>query len=278
VVAPITEEAVKGIFVVLLVIARRRVVDGILDGIVYAGMVGIGFAFTENILYLASAYVGADATGPGGVEALTGTFVVRGIFSPFAHPLFTAAIGVGVGYAVVTRSGFWRVAAPVLGYAFAVLAHALWNAAAYYSGGEYFVGTYLFLMVPAFLLAAGFATWARRREGRMLVRALTDAADRGFLPPHEVPWLARIPGRRAARAHAKVVGGKTGLQAMQEYQEQAIELGFLHDRLIRGTAPADAVPRGQVMVDRLAGLRPYVAFPHVTGTTALTQPWLEGGR
>jgi RsiW-degrading membrane proteinase PrsW (M82 family) len=28
--------------------------DGVLDGIVYAGMVGIGFAFTENILYLAA--------------------------------------------------------------------------------------------------------------------------------------------------------------------------------------------------------------------------------
>ena len=29
------------------------VIDGVLDGIVYAGLVGVGFAFTENILYLA---------------------------------------------------------------------------------------------------------------------------------------------------------------------------------------------------------------------------------
>ena len=48
----------------------------ILDGIVYAGMVGIGFAFTENILYLAAAYNGTDGMGPGGIEALTGD--VRG--------------------------------------------------------------------------------------------------------------------------------------------------------------------------------------------------------
>jgi RsiW-degrading membrane proteinase PrsW (M82 family) len=278
VVAPVTEEAAKGVFVLLLVVARRRVVDGILDGIVYAGMVGIGFAFTENILYLAAAYLGADGTGSGGVAALTGTFVVRGVFSPFAHPLFTAAIGVGVGYAVVAPRSFWRVAAPVLGYAFAVLGHALWNAAAQYSGGEYFLATYLFLMVPAFLMAAGLAVWARRREGQMLVRALTDAAERGFLAPSEVPWLARIPGRHAARAHARVVGGETGLRAMREYQQHAIELGFLHDRLLRGTAPADAVPRGQVLVDRLVALRPYVSFPQAPGTTALTQPRLEGGR
>ena len=278
VVAPVTEEAVKGLFVVLLVVARRRVVDGVLDGIVYAGMVGIGFAFTENILYLAAAYMGGDGLGPGGVEGATATFVVRGIFSPFAHPFFTAAIGVGVGYAVTTRSGFWRVAAPVTGYGVAVLGHALWNGSASFGDGRLFVLTYLFLMVPAFLMLAAFAVWARRREGQMLARALTDAAGRGLLVPHEVPWLARISGRRAARRHAKVVGGEHGLEAMQEYQEQAIELGFLHDRFLRGTAPADVVPRGQAMVDRLSALRPHVAFPPVPGTTSETQPWLEGGR
>ncbi len=278
IVAPITEEAAKGVFVVLLVVARRRVIDGVLDGIVYGAMVGIGFAFTENILYLAAAYMGGEGIGPGGIGAVTGTFVVRGIFSPFAHPFFTALFGVGIGYAVVTRSSFWRVASPLLGYAAAVLAHALWNGAAYFGGGEFFVLTYLFLMVPAFLLMAGFAVWARKREGQMLARALTDAANRGLIAPHEVPWLVRIPGRRAAREYAKGVGGEPALRAMQEYQEQAIELGFLHDRYLRGTAPADVVPRGQAMVDRLAVLRPYVAFPTVPGTTSMTQPWLEGGR
>ncbi len=278
IVAPVTEEAMKGVFVLLLVLARRHVIDGVLDGIVYAGLVGIGFAFTENILYLASAYMGGDEIGPGGIGAATGTFVVRGIFSPFAHPFFTAATGIGIGYAVVTTSRFWRVAAPLLGYAVAVLAHALWNGAAYVGGGQFFVAAYLFLMVPAFLMLAGFAIWARQREGKMLVRALTDAANRGFLSPYEVPWLARISGRRAARANARRVGGEPALRAMQDYQQAAIQLGFLHDRFLRGTAPDDAVPRGQALVDRLAALRPYVVFPQVPGTTALTQPWLEGGR
>ena len=277
-VAPVTEEAMKGLFVLLLVVARRRVVDGVLDGIVYGGMVGIGFAFTENILYLAAAYMGGDEIGPGGIGAVTGTFVVRGIFSPFAHPFFTALFGIGVGYAVVTRSPFWRVAAPLVGYALAVTAHAAWNGAAYYGGGEYFAVAYLFLMVPAFLLVAGFAVWARQREGRLLARSLTDAAQRGYLPPYEVPWLVRIAGRRAARAYAERVGGEAGLRAMRDYQQQAIELGFLHDRFLRGTAPADVIPRGQVMVERLATLRPYVAFPVTAGTTSVTQPWLEGGR
>ena len=88
----------------LLLWWRRHELDGVLDGIVYAGMVGIGFAFTENILYLAAAYDGTDGLGPGGTEALTGTFILRCLVSPFAHPLFTAFIGIGVGLAVTSRS------------------------------------------------------------------------------------------------------------------------------------------------------------------------------
>src|SRR5215218_5502349 len=107
-VAPVTEEACKGLFLILLLWWRRAELDGVLDGIVYAGMVGIGFAFTENILYLLAAYNGTDGMGTGGTEALTATFVVRCLFSPFAHPLFTAFIGIGVGLAVNARSRLAR--------------------------------------------------------------------------------------------------------------------------------------------------------------------------
>ncbi|MGH3334149.1 MAG: PrsW family intramembrane metalloprotease [Nocardioidaceae bacterium] len=278
IVAPITEEAAKGLFVVLLLLSRRHEIDGILDGIVYAGMVGIGFAFTENILYLAAAYMGGEDLGPGGIGAVTGTFVVRGIFSPFAHPFFTSAVGIGVGFAVVTRSRFWRVFAPILGYVVAVLGHALWNGTAFLAGGRLFLLGYVFVMVPAFFLLAAFAIWARKREGEMLVRALTDCADRGFLGHWEVPWLARLPGRRASRAWAKANGGPQALEAMSAYQQQATELGFLHDRYLRGTAPADFAQRGQAMVNDLTALRPYVLFPQPPVGNYIAGPRSEGGR
>ena len=136
IVAPITEEAAKGLFILLLLWMRRHEIDGVLDGIVYAGMVGVGFAFTENILYLGAAYMGGDDVGPGGFGSAIGVFVVRGIFSPFAHPLFTAFIGVGVGYAVVSRSGAARFLAPLVGYVLAVTAHAVWNGSAFFGGGQ----------------------------------------------------------------------------------------------------------------------------------------------
>src|SRR6476619_1000833 len=165
--APFTEEATKGAFLLLLLWWRRAELDGVLDGIVYAGMIGIGFAFVENILYLAAAYNGTDGTGPGGTTALTATFVVRCLFSPFAHPFFTTFTGIGVGIAVASRSRTRRFLAPLVGYLCAVAAHAILNASTLF-GGRNFVLIYVVLMAPAFLGAVGFAVWARRSESRML--------------------------------------------------------------------------------------------------------------
>ena len=261
IVAPITEEGAKGLFVLMLLWFRRRVIDGVLDGIVYAGLVGVGFAFTENILYLAGAYMGSEGSGPGGLGSATGLFVVRGIFSPFAHPLFTAFIGLGVGFAVVAKQRKWRFLAPLIGYVAAVTAHATWNASAFFGGGGTFVLTYVFAMVPAFLLLVGFAVWARQREARMLTRSLSDVAARGLIGAYEVPWLVRLSARRASRRYARGYGGPVAEKVMREYQQQAIELAFLHDRYLRGNAPADFTERGSAMVQRLHGLRPYVQYP-----------------
>ncbi len=258
--APLTEEATKGAFLLLLLWWRRHELDGVLDGIVYAGMVGIGFAFTENILYLAAAYNGTEGIAPGGAEALTGTFLVRCIAAPFAHPLFTSFVGIGVGIAVATRSSFVRYAAPVAGYVAAVSAHGLWNGSTL-GGVDNFLTVYVTLMVPAFVAVVVFAIWRRRAEKTMLTRALADAAARGLIPATDIGWVVDLPARREARRHALREGGRDGEAAMEEYQQAAIELGFLHHRYLRGTAPRDFAARGQDYVSRLQSVRPYISFP-----------------
>ena len=95
----------------------------------------------------------------------------------------------------------------------------------------------------------------------MLTRSLTDCAQRGLIEPAEVPWLVRLPARRASRRYARSYGGPVADRVMREYQQQAVELGFLHDRWLRGTAPSDFSARGAAMVQRLHALRPYVGFP-----------------
>lgn len=260
--APLTEEASKGLFILLLLWFRRHELDGVLDGIVYAGMVGIGFAFMENILYLMQAYVGQDS-GTGGIESALVLFFVRCVFSPFAHPFFTAFFGVGIGLAVSSRSRAVRVLAPLVGYTLAVATHSLWNASLVLQDGTYALLTYVFLLFPMFVGFVLFALWARRREGDLLAIALHDLARRGFLHPNEVPWLVRIQGRRAARRHAREAGGAQALEAMKDYQEAAIELGYLHHRYLRGTAPEDYAVVGQEHVEELYRLRPFIAWPEV---------------
>jgi protease PrsW len=260
VVAPLTEEATKGAFLLLLLWWRRHELDGVLDGIVYAGMVGIGFAFTENILYLAAAYDGTDGLGPGGTTALTGAFILRCLMSPFAHPLFTVFIGIGVGLAIASRQLWLRILAPLAGFAAAAFLHGLWNASTL-SGTDHFFVVYGTLMFPAFVGVVAFAVYRRRSERPLLTSALEDAAGRGLLPATDIPWLIDLRARRHARRWARQQGGQQAERGMRAYQAAAIELGYLHHRYLRGTAPDDFSVRGQEHVEELRRIRPYISFP-----------------
>jgi protease PrsW len=118
--APVVEEPAKGGVLFALFRWRRWEFDGLLDGLVFAAMVGLGFAMTENIVYY-----GRAATEGGG--PLAATFFIRGVTSPFAHPLFTAMTGLGLGVAATAAGGARRLVAPVAGLAAAMLLHSLWN-------------------------------------------------------------------------------------------------------------------------------------------------------
>jgi RsiW-degrading membrane proteinase PrsW (M82 family) len=251
IIAPIVEETCKGLAVCLVFLFRRREFDGVIDGIVYAGMAGIGFAFTENVLYLGRAL--ADS----GVDGLALTFVLRCVFGPFAHPLFTMATGVGFGIAVTTRHRVLRVLAPILGWCTAVVLHGLWNLSAV-AGLRGFATAYVLTQVPIFVAAVAFALWARRREGRLIARHLAVYAETGWLTPNEVAMLSSIPARRRARAWAQSEGGRAGAQAMRAFQDTASELALLRDRMTRmepGPAQLQAQETERSMLTRLAALR-----------------------
>src|SRR3954468_17358774 len=121
VIGPAVEEAAKGAFLlVMLTGVRRREFDGVGDGLVYAGFAAVGFAFVEDIGYVAESF-------SQGTEAGVATVVLRLILAPFAHPLFTSMIGLGVGLAVSRprEAARWRYM--LAGYLAAVALHALWN-------------------------------------------------------------------------------------------------------------------------------------------------------
>jgi RsiW-degrading membrane proteinase PrsW (M82 family) len=247
-VAPVVEESMKGLVILLIVLVRRREFDGVVDGIVYAGMAGIGFAFVENILYLGRTLAEAGTAGAVFV------FVLRCLASPFAHPLFTAATGIGLGLAVRTRNPLAKVAYPVLGWTVAVLLHGAWNGSAS-SGLGGFLAAYVVFQVPVFLGFVALAVYARRREGRLIARHLEVYCSTGWLSPGEVAMLASIPARRDARAWASRTGGSPARRAMRDFQEMASELAFLRERMVRGTAPHDARTTEYAMLASMSSTR-----------------------
>ena len=247
-VAPIVEESTKGLAVLGVLLLRRREFDGVVDGIVYAGMAGIGFAFVENILYFGRTFVDA---GGGGVAAV---FVMRGVFSPFAHPLFTMAIGVGIGLAVTSRSTATKILAPIGGWLVAVALHAAWNGSTLL-GIQGFFGGYVFLQVPIFIAAITIALLARRREARLISRHLHVYASSGWLTQGEAAMLSSLSARRQARDWAGRTFGPPARNAMREFQELGSEVAFLRERMVHGTAPPDARQTERQMLEGMWRLR-----------------------
>ena len=249
--APLVEELGKGLFLVAVVIFRRAELHGPLDGIVYGALVGIGFAFVEDIVY----YLQSLQSGQLGV-----TFFLRGIMGPFAHPLFTAATGLGIGIAVATRRPGVRVLAPILGFLTAVVLHAIWNGSTFW-GGNGFLFAYIAIFLPLLIVILAVAVWARSREGKLLTSALQQVAQMGWIRPEEIRWIARLSDRMSARAYAKRIGGKPAADAVRAYQQTMTEVAFLHHRAVDGTAPADLNQRMNGLLQRAAWLRPYVVLP-----------------
>ena len=249
--APVVEELGKGLFLVAVVIFRHAELNGPLDGLIYGALVGIGFAFVEDIVY----YLQSLDSGQLGV-----TFFLRGIIGPFAHPLFTAATGLGIGIAVVTRRPAVRTLAVVLGFLAAVAMHAILNGSTFW-GGNGLLFAYSAIFLPLLIVILAVAVWARSREGKMLTTALQQVAQMGWIRPEEIRWIARLSDRMSARAYAKRIGGKPAADAVRAYQQTMTEVAFLHSRAVNGTAPADLNQRMNGLLHRAAWLRPYVVFP-----------------
>jgi RsiW-degrading membrane proteinase PrsW (M82 family) len=247
-VAPFVEEAFKGAAVVLILLMRRREFDGVVDGIVYAGMSGIGFAYVENVLYLGRTL--ADDGGGGTVFV----FLLRCVVSPFAHPLFTAATGIGIGVAVRARKPLLKVVAPIAGYLVAVLLHGAWNWSAS-SGLAGFREAYVSLQLPVFIAFIALALLARRREGNLVAQHLDIYGQTGWLTQQEVAMLSSLPARREARDWAQRTGGTPAKRAMRDFQELGSELAFLRERMARGTAASDAATTEYAMLATLSTLR-----------------------
>ncbi|HET8958250.1 MAG TPA: PrsW family intramembrane metalloprotease [Microcella sp.] len=247
--APIVEELAKGLGVLLLFLGVRRRFDGPVDGIVYAAVVAGGFAFTENILYFGVAFVEGGSLGE--------TFFVRGLMSPFAHVMFTAAIGAALGFAA-RRGARFPLGAFLLGLVPAIALHAFWNGALFFVGDFY--GYYLLVQVPMFVIAVAIVTMLRAQEGRLIGERLAEYAAVGWFHPQEVAMLSSRSGRRTAEAWAKGVGLGP---VMHAFIRDATQLAYARQRVIAGRDRIGAQLDEHALLARVADARHRLAAPGV---------------
>ncbi|RJL36116.1 PrsW family intramembrane metalloprotease [Bailinhaonella thermotolerans] len=234
--APLVEETLKGLVLLGLLRFRRQELDGPTDGIIYASMVGLGFAMSENVSYYVKAIV------DGGAGELAATVILRGVISPLAHPLFTSMTGIAVAYAAQRRTG--RAPIILAGLAAAMFLHGLWNGMASYLG---IVGLAFAYLVLALILGA--LIWVvvaeRRRVVHLILAYLPGYRETGLVSEVDLGMLSSMRNRRQARHWARVNGGANAARAMSDYQFAATELVLLHQRLERQIIDGEAFTRRQ---------------------------------
>ena len=223
--APLTEEAAKGLFLLLMMTGlRRNELNSLTDCLVYAGLTGAGFAWLEDILYI------------GGGESLADsllTAALRLIMGPFAHSLFTTMFGIGVYFALRQRNSLAKAGCILLGYLGAVIMHGLWNGSSLLGTGAY-LGVYVFWMVPIFALATVLGVRSRRREQTVVAAKLPGMVAAGLVSPNEATWLGSIRDRKLAIGEATRVGGRPAGKTVKAFAAQVVELAFVRDRIDRG--------------------------------------------
>lgn len=221
--APFIEELTKAGAILWMI--RRREVDGIMDGLVYAGWAGLGFAVIEDISYF---YLADEQ------DILWETFVGRALLTPFAHPLFTAWTGLAVGLAVRNRrsimTAWW-------GLLLAMGSHAAWNGSlsvAEEEGGAIVAGVAVLLFVLLFLLTILGVVLLRRRDHRRFVELVPTLAARYGTPIEHVERMVNARSRRHAR---KVLSSKA---ARRSFDDQASAIARLAALLDKPGAPSPA--------------------------------------
>ena len=257
--APVIEEGSKGLGVLLLLLCFRRYFDDIVDGIVYGGVIALGFATVENVMYYGAGLNNAYnqfGLSSNALWSFLFLFVLRGVLSPFAHVTFTSMTGIGCGIARESHNTFVKLAMPIVGYICAVILHGIWNGmgiaitivlagmglddacSSVGLGGPnlslcgFFTG-YVLLEIPLFFILIIFAFYIMRRQRRILNEMLAIDIARGLIPKEHVEIATS-----AFKSSKWVLGGLFGgkFRARSRYLRAIGKLGLSYWHIQRATA------------------------------------------
>ncbi len=266
--APVVEETLKGLVLIGLLWRRRAELDGPTDGVIYAAMVGLGFAMIENVGYYINALVTPER---GGIALLGYTFVLRGLLSPLLHPIFTSMTGLGVAYAASRKDGaWWAVALGLLG---AMVLHGTWNGLSLY-GTAGLVAGYL-IMACVLIVLIQVLVNDRRRVIGLIRRYLPGYERTGLVTPDDISMLASLRARGSARRWSRAAGGLPASVAMSDYQLAATELALARSKGDHGVLDFNAFAAREHSLLSLMAVARHAFTSRFPGGSELTPaPWV----
>jgi len=202
IVAPVIEEILKGMAVGIVFLLFRKEFDSVLDGIIYGGLAGLGFAATENTLYIyRNGYL------DGGWEGLFTLIIIRVFIVGWMHAFFTAFTGIGFAVSRLNKNILVKLVAPFVGLGIAISAHAFHNTFGGLVGGleGFAMGTLIDWF--GWALMFGFIIWMIFYERNIVKRELVEEVKSGIISQAQYqkalsPWTlttAGLSGRATSR-------------------------------------------------------------------------------
>ncbi len=202
IVAPIVEEFLKGFAVVIVFLMFRKEFDSVLDGIIYAGIAALGFAATENTLYIyRNGYL------DGGWQGLFFLTFIRVVVVGWQHPFYTAFTGIGLAVSRTNKNRLVKFIAPFIGYGVAVTTHAFHNTFGGLIGGLGGLAAGTFVDWIGWACMFGFIIWMVNNERNIVKNHLRSEVVSGLISQAQYqkalsPWnmtTAGFSGKSAAR-------------------------------------------------------------------------------
>lgn len=155
---PVVEETGKGLGVLVLIVAARKILERPAQGGAIGALVGMGFAWGEDVGYYVSAL-------EDGMSGLWESFLVRAILGAYAHAIFTGVFGYALAWALLRANNAMRaVVVGIVGFAGALALHAQANGLGFVAPEDSWNLTYGAIEIPVFVVSAALLVWGLRRQ------------------------------------------------------------------------------------------------------------------
>ena len=155
---PLVEETGKGIGVLALILAARKVLERPAQGGVLGALVGIGFAWGEDVGYYVSAL-------EDGMSGLWESFLARALLGAYGHAIFTGVFGYALAWAVLrAQNVLVGLLAAAGGFVAALALHAQANGVGFLAPEDSWNLTYGAIEIPVLVVSVALLVWGLRRH------------------------------------------------------------------------------------------------------------------